>query len=85
MALKAIRVNLWEEVGADVTRDKARMSDDFSQERNVVGHTWKENDPTLEKWNPTNVVLVTDYEHVLHLWSHSYPERPPSYQELQLV
>lgn len=49
MALKAIGVNLWEEVGADVTRDKTRMSDDFLQERNVVGHTWKENDPTLEK------------------------------------
>jgi len=42
MSLEAIRINLWQEVGADVTRDKSRMRNDFPQERNVVGHTWKE-------------------------------------------
>lgn len=40
MTLETFWVNLWQEVGADVPRDEARVGDYFTQEGNVVGHTW---------------------------------------------
>lgn len=42
VALEAIGVNLRQEVGVDVARDKARVGNDFSQEWNVVGHAWRD-------------------------------------------
>lgn len=57
VTLEAIRVNLWQEVGADVTGDEARMGDDFTQEGNVVGHSWREDDQTsLQKENQATVL-----------------------------
>lgn len=40
MTFETFWVNLWQEVCADVPRDEARVGDYFTQERNVVGHTW---------------------------------------------
>lgn len=41
-ALETLRVNLRQEVGADVPRDEARVGDDFTQEGDVVGHAWRD-------------------------------------------
>lgn len=40
MTLEAFGVNLWQEVGADVPGDEARVGDYFTQEGDVVGHAW---------------------------------------------
>lgn len=40
MTLETLWILLWKKVGADVTRDKAGVGNDFPQEWNVVGHTW---------------------------------------------
>lgn len=47
MPLESIGVNLRQKVGANVTRYKARVGNDFSQEWNVVGHTWREDQNSL--------------------------------------
>lgn len=55
VALEAFRVNLRQEVGADLARDKARVGDDLPQERDVVGHAWREDDQTsLQKEKKKN-------------------------------
>lgn len=41
MTLEPVGVNLRQEVGADVSGHEERVGDDFTQERNVVGHTWR--------------------------------------------
>lgn len=61
VTLEAIWVNLRQEVGADVTRNKARVGDDFTKEGNVVGHTWRENYQTLlKKGKKANFHLKSD-------------------------
>lgn len=46
VTLEAFGVNLRQEVGADVPRDKSGVGDDFPQQGNVVGHAWKEDHQT---------------------------------------